>query len=338
MRYSNRLFLYAPLFVLLALAIIAALRWQAVAGGLETWLRQHNGREIAPGVTLHFASESVSGFPFNVDAVLHDVTFEVKATRTSAAWHADAFAIHELTFGRAQLIYEAAGSQNISWNDAQGGAHHLSFVPGSLQASAILSRGRLVRFDLDLNGIGSREITGARLQLHFRKAPDRDAIDIVASADQIHLDPSVQAGFGANIRHAAIVGCFVPAKPFGALFDGQLPWDRAMDAWRRDGGAFQIANFDMNGDSVQLHASGKLGLEDDHRPRGMLAVDLNGSVAAPTAGTAGDRLARAIARLTKVTKGTANSLSISIVSGDVNVRLTKAQQIAADAGKVGPVY
>jgi len=338
MRYSNRLFLYAPLCVLLALAIAAALRWQAVADGLETWLRQHNGHEIAPGVTLHFGSESVSGFPFNVDAVLRNVTFQVKATRTSGAWHADAFAIHELTFGRAQQIYEAAGTQNISWTDAEGGAHRLSFVPGSLQASAILSRGRLVRFDLDLNGIGSREIAGARVQLHFRKAPDRDAIDFVANADRLRLDPAVQAGFGADIRHAAINGRLVPAEPFGALFDGRALWDHAADEWRKSHGTFELDSLEMDWDNFQLHASGGLGFDNDHRPHGVLTVDLDGAVTAPAVGIADDRLARAVVALTKDTREVPHRLTINIVSGNVNVWVTNAPQIIIGAGKLGPLY
>jgi hypothetical protein len=338
MRYSHRLFLYAPLFVLLALAVGATLRWQAVASGMETWLRQQNGHEIAPGVTLHFASETVSGFPFNVDAVLRNVTFEVKGARTSGAWHTDGFAIHELTFGRAQQIYEAAGSQTVSWTDAERGSHRLVFVPGSLMASAILSGNRLVRFDLDINGIGSHEISGARMQLHFRKAPDRDAIDIVASADQLHLDTALQAGFGADLRHATLDGSLVPAAPFGALFDGRALWDDAIDEWRKNRGAFQLTRLEMNWGGLQFRASGRLGLDDDHRPQGTLALDIEGAVTPPRSEITDDRLARAVAGLTKVTKEAPGGLSINIASGGVNLQVTKAPQIMVDAGKLGPFY
>lgn len=338
MRYSSRVFLYAPLFFLLALAVAAALRWQAVAGGLENWLRQHNGHEIAPGVTLYFASESVGGFPFNVDEVLTNVTFQVKSARTSGSWHTDAFAIHELTFGRDQQIYEAAGGQTVSWTDAKGGAHHLAFVPGSLRASTILSRGQLARFDLDINGIGSRQISGARLQLHFRKAPDRDATEFAMTAEQLRLAPALQAGFGADLWRAEIEGSLVPSAPFAALFAGHEAWDRALDAWRRSEGAFHLDSLAVAWDGVHIHASGRLGLDDEHRLQGTLELNLEGAVKAPAPGTPNARFARALVSLTNISKDAPRSFSADIVSGTVNLRVNKARQFLAGVGSVGPLY
>jgi hypothetical protein len=338
MRYSSRLFLYAPLFALLALAVAAGLQWRAVADGLETWLRRSNGHEIAPGVTLHFASESVSGFPFNVDAVLGNVTFEIRSAHTSGSWHMDGFAIHELTYGRALQIYEAAGTQTIFWTDAEGGLHRFTFVPGSLRASAILARGRLVRFDLDLNSIRAREVSGTRVQLHFRKAPNRDAIDIVASADRLHLAPALDAGFGVELRRASVAASLVPAQPFAALFAGRDSWDQALEAWRRSDGAFRLDDLEMAWISDQLHARGRLGLDGDHRPQGSFALDVDGAVKAPAAGTPDDRLARAIVQLTKVTTNAPRTFSVNIFSGAVNLRVTNAPQIAMDAGLLGPLY
>lgn len=338
MRYSSRLFLYAPLFMLLALAIAAALRWQSVAGGLETWLRQHNGHEIAPGVTLQFAAESMSGFPFNVDTVLRDVTFQVKSSRTSGAWHTDGFALHELTFGRTQQIYESAGTQTISWTDAEGGAHRFVFVPGSLMASAVLSRGRLVRFDLDINGIGSREIAGARLQLHFRKAPDRDAIDVSASGDQIRLAPTLQVGFGSTLRHVALDASLTPATSFAQLCEGNEVWDHGLESWRAAGGVFHLGKLQMDWDGIQIRASGNLGLDRNHQPQGTLAIAVDGAVTTSPRENTGERLARAVGQLTKITNDTPHQLSLGIVSGAVNLRLTKIPSSTTFAGSLWPLY
>lgn len=333
MSYSNRLFLYAPLVVLLGLAIAAALRWEIVSGGLETWFRLHNGHEIAPGVTLHFATESVTGFPFNVDAVLTNVTFEVRSARTSASWHTDGFAMHELTFGRTQQVYEAAGTQTVSWIDADGGNHRLVFVPGSLMASAILSGRRLVRFDLDLNGIGSREISGARLQLHFRKARDRDAIEVAASAEQIQLAPVLQMGFGTVLQNARLTATLTPAAPLGRLFEGGDIWDRALEAWRCKNGAIRFDTLETNWNGVQTHAAGSLGLDDSHILAGGLALDAKGMMRTPEG-----RLAQAIVQLTKDRPGTARRYSLSVASGIVSLRVTKSPQMSAAAGSIGPLY
>src|SRR5437667_10916808 len=54
MRYSNRLFLYAPFAVLLIIAAAAMLRWREVADELQTKLLAANrGEEIAQGVSHH---------------------------------------------------------------------------------------------------------------------------------------------------------------------------------------------------------------------------------------------------------------------------------------------
>jgi hypothetical protein len=338
MRYSNRLFLYGPLFVLLALAVAAGLRWRLVAGELESWLRQHNGHEIAPGVTVHFASESVAGFPFNVDAVLGDVSFHVKSARASGSWHTDGFAIHELTYGRAQQIYEAAGTQTIAWTDAEGGAHRFVFVPGSLRASAILSHGALLRFDLDINGIGSREVSGARVQLHFRKAHGRDAIDLVASADELRLAPALQAGFGADLRRVDVEGYFTSSASFVALFEGRETWDSALDAWRLSGGTFHLGNLEIAWDGLQASAKGRLALDVGHRLQGTLDLSIENAAKAPAGRTTDARLARALTELTKVTNAMPYNLSANILAGAVNLRVTNPLQIMESAGTVGPLY
>ena len=119
MRYSNRLFLYAPFVVLLVLASAVMLRWREVAHEWETKLLAANGgREIAPGVTLHFASEEIEGFPFNLDAVLVHMVLAVQSTRGPLSLKSERFAIHALTYGQEQQIFEAAGTQTVSWTDA----------------------------------------------------------------------------------------------------------------------------------------------------------------------------------------------------------------------------
>jgi hypothetical protein len=195
-----------------------------------------------------------------------------------------------------------------------------------------------VRFDLDINGIGSREVSGARIQLHFRKAPVRDAIEIVASADRLHLAPVLQADFGADIRSANIEASLGPATPFAALFDGRAAWDRALDAWRQSSGALRLTRLEINWAGAQMNATGDVGLDGAHRPQGSLALHVDGRVEAPVAGATGGRLARAIAGVTKTANEGPRILSVDIVSGAVNIRVTKDKQIISGAGSLGPLY
>ncbi|HEX4160572.1 MAG TPA: DUF2125 domain-containing protein, partial [Rhizomicrobium sp.] len=218
------------------------------------------------------------------------------------------------------------------------GTHHFAFVPGSLMASAILSGGRLMRFDLDVNGIGSRDISGARLQLHFRKAPTRDAIEIAASADDLRLAPALQTGFGAHLRHAKIAATLTPATPFIPLFEGREVWDGALEAWRRGGGAVHLDDIEIKWNGVQIHATGGLGLDDHHSPQGTLALDIEGAIKAPAAGTTDGQLVRAVVQLIKVANEAPRAFTVSIALGRVNLRVTKAPHTMAGAGSLGPLY
>ncbi|MGH6890451.1 MAG: DUF2125 domain-containing protein [Rhizomicrobium sp.] len=338
MRYSSRLFLYAPLVVLAGLALAAALLWHSVAGGLETALLRSNGHEIAPGVTLRFAHESIGGFPFNVDAVLDDATFEVRGAFGPARWHTEHFALHELTFGPAQQIYEAAGAQTLDWRDSSRRKHHFVFFPGSLQASAVSSHGRLVRFDLDINGIGSREVTGARLQLHFRKSPGHDAIDVVLSAEDLHLAPALEAGFGPGLSQLFVQGVSVRAAPLADLFAGRQSWISALEKWRRNKGTFRVDRVDLRWGAVRAQGKGSVALDDAHRAAGALELVITGVPDLKGAAPGDAHLAHALSQLTKVMPRRPLHVSASIASGAVNLAITRMPQTDVSAGTVGALY
>jgi hypothetical protein len=338
MRYSSRLFLYAPLAIVAALAVAAALLWRSDAGGLQAALERSNGREIAPGVTLHFAHERVGGFPFNVDAVLDDVTFQIRSNFGPIRWHTEHFALHELTLGRAQQIYEAAGTQTLDWTDSARIGHHFVFVPGSLQASAISPGGRLARFDLDINGMGSRDVSGARVQLHFRKSPGHDVIDFVLSADDLHLAPALGAGFGPGLSRLFVQGAFVPAAPLGHLFAGRESWMRGAEEWRENKGAFRLDRLDIAWGAVHAQGTGALALDGAHRPAGDFQLVITGTPDLKSAAAGDARTARALLQLTKVARQRPLHVSVSIASGAVNLAITRMPQTRVSAGLIGALY
>ena len=165
MRYSNRLFLYAPFAVLLIIAAAAMLRWREVADQWQTKLLAANrGEEIAPGVTLHFTSEEIGGFPFNLDIVLDKFVLAVRSTRGPISLESERFAIHALTYGRTQQVMESAGLQILIWTDAEGGAFHrvdqeaagtvaLALVQRRIRvAKQAIRAGRVVRVHADADG------------------------------------------------------------------------------------------------------------------------------------------------------------------------------------------
>lgn len=340
MRYSNRFFLYAPFVVLAGLAIVATLRWWSVADDLENRLGQANkGREIAPGVTLHFRAARIGGFPFNLDAVLDNLTVSIEATRGPFVWRAEHFALHALTYGPTQEIFEAAGMQKLSWTGAQGGARRFAFVPGSLRASAIAADGTLVRFDLDLNGIGASELWGKRLQLHLRRDSTRNAIQVLLSADELHLARPLQRGFGALIGHLLIAGRAVSEARLLPLLSGSADWRSAAEAWRLGGGSFVLDRFDLAAGIIGARGRGKLALDAHHRPEGTLEL----TVADPEALSPRDGTGAAFASaLLRLSKGGAPRVPLHVLArlggGRANVSATTSPAFTCAAGSLEALY
>jgi hypothetical protein len=246
------------------------IRWEQVAHRSETRLQAANsGHEIAPGVTLHFASKQIGGFPFNLDVVLNRVVIAVQSTRGPISLASERFAIHALTYGRAQQVMEAAGPQTITWTDAEGVAHRFAFVPGSMRASAIEKDGRLARFDLDLNEFGSRALTGAHVQLHIRAAPERDALDFEIRADNLRgKSPN------AVIPHIAIAGRMMPAAPLSPLLSVRDEWRNALDRWRGANGVLRLDAIEIAWGGSRLAGGGLLSLDESHRIAGDITMQL----------------------------------------------------------------
>jgi|SRR5215469_6331216 len=334
MRYSSRLFLYAPFVVLLVIATMAMLRWRHLATEWEAKLLAANrGEEIAPGVTVHFASENISGFPFNLDVVFDRFVLSVQSTHGPISLESEHFAIHALTYGRAQQIFEAAGTQVLRWTDAEGETHRFVFVPGTMQASAIERDGRLARFDFDLNTFASPVLTGARAQLHIRAGPDRDRLDFVILADGLRAKSA-----GDTLPHLELVGQMTPAAPLSALLSGRDEWRRALADWRVAGGMFRLDRVDIAGHDSRLTAKGALQLDDAHRLSGTLRMHVLGARQwKPT------RLVQS--RFTSALQELANSVSTQFssplpLSLDIHngAAIVSAPEKSRNAGSVDPVF
>ena len=234
MNYSSRFWLYAPLAVFLALAGAAMVHWWMLAGALEKKLDAINGHPAIPGVIVAFTGRTVSGFPFNLDVVFTGFRISGMGAHGPLAWQSRDFALHALTYGRAQQIYEAAGPQALAWTDAFGKAHHVTFLPGALRASAITDAKGLARFDLDLVAAAGKDSDGAdfraaHAQFHMRRVPGRDDLDTMISVEDA-------AGGGTTIRSLIDYAGFTHAGTLAPLLAGRASWPDAVMAWRLAGG------------------------------------------------------------------------------------------------------
>ena len=228
MKYSSRFFLWTPLGVFLALLAAAGIHWWVLASRLGAWLDAHNGGTVMPGVTMAFDSRSITGFPFSLDTEFHGVSFTVATPDGPTRWRSEHFAMHGLTYGRDETIFEAAGHQRLTWIDQGGSSHALDFAVGALHASAIVHRQGLDRFDLDLIGFGSKAFTAQRLQLHARQ--DAKAAQLFIAADGLSNCPR------GRFRYAATVSA---EQAFARLQRAEQSWPEAIAAWRAAGGTAQ---------------------------------------------------------------------------------------------------
>ncbi|HUO98542.1 MAG TPA: DUF2125 domain-containing protein [Rhizomicrobium sp.] len=225
MKYSSRFFLYAPLGVFLALLAIAGVHWWILASRLGDWLDAHNGREVMPGVTMQFAARQITGFPFSLDTEFSDFAINVATPSGPTRWRSGKFAMHALTYGRDETIFEAAGHQRLEWTDQGRTRHILAFAVGALHASAIVHHEGLDRFDLDLVGLGSKAFTAQRLQLHARQN---------AKTTQIFVTADGLTGCArSSLRYEASLTI---DEAFERLQIGGESWSDAVAAWRAAGG------------------------------------------------------------------------------------------------------
>jgi hypothetical protein len=252
MKYSSRFFLYAPLGLFLVIACAVGIHWWLAASALSARLEAVNGREIVPGVTMRFASRSITGFPFSLDTVFRGLAFRLDTPHGPTEWRPEEFAMHALTYGRDETIFEAAGKQELSWTKDDGSKRDLAFAVGSLHASAISDKNGVARFDLDIVGFDSPALVARRLQLHVRYGAD-DKVELAVVADGLRTIsarcPTIDGG-SATVR---LMGAVSAGQSYSAFRAGRQAWGAALTAWRANGGNFTIMSFDASG-AAQLRA------------------------------------------------------------------------------------
>src|SRR3954468_10058135 len=161
MSYSNRIFFYGPIGMLLLVVVLYSVFWRVQADTLAARLDRANGGEVIPGVVFAFAEKSIGGYPFRLDVVLSGVTFSHRTPQGETAWRSEKLALHALAYGRNRFIFEATGLQSFARPPLQPGSvpRVTQMTPAIARASAILTEGKLTRFDLDLWGVQAKEAT-----------------------------------------------------------------------------------------------------------------------------------------------------------------------------------
>lgn len=269
MSLTNRFFIYAPFALFVALVALVSLRWWLEADAFAKRLDGINGRTIAPGITLHFAGKRVGGFPFRLDATLNGLKIRVDTPHGPSQWQSENFALHRLTYGARRTLFEAAGHQRLSWTSEDGTRHELPFETGSMRASVIEDEQGPARFDLDINGIGAPSFTALHAQLHVRRDPQIDAIDIAFSAEEIHLLTAIRTALGDRIKMVRLGATVVPGKAFETLRTGRVPWPESLRGFAQARGGLHADEFDIALDELSADGHGTFALDSALRPNGL---------------------------------------------------------------------
>jgi hypothetical protein len=234
-KYSSRFWLYAPTGLFLLLAIAVMVHWWIAAGAFEKKLTALKGHEATPGVTVDWTSVEVGGFPFRMDADFTNLRIQGAGAHGPFAWTSEKFAMHALTYGRKQIVYEAAGKQDVRWTWSNGKEHHASFLPAAMRGSSIQDSKGLNRFDLDIANLGGNSFAIARLQFHMRRDPDGRDLDLMLRTDGLKLG-GLTAG---NLELYATLSQLNALMP---LLRGEASWPETARNWRAQGGRAKPSN------------------------------------------------------------------------------------------------
>ncbi len=253
-KYSSRFWLYAPTGIFLLLALGAMAHWWIVDRAFEKKLAALKGHEAVPGITLDWDKVEVGGFPFRIDADFANFRVSGSAAHGPFAWKTEKFALHALTYGRQQVIYEAAGRQDLRLSLAEGKSPAvMSFAVGSLRASSINNKGGLARFDLDMADAGQPQWTISRFQFHMRRDPDGKNLDLMFQLDgfQLRMHPlglaiAMKPG---NVSFYATLDHLDAVKD---LLDGKISWPEAARKWRAEGGSVKLSQVKTGGGNILM--------------------------------------------------------------------------------------
>ena len=234
-KYSSRFWLYAPISLFLLLAAAVMIYWWIAAQAFEKKLASLKGHQAVPGITVDWDQVEVGGFPFRMDAAFTNFRVSGAGAHGPFAWTSEKFALHALTYGRKQIVYEAAGRQDVRWTWSNGKAQHATFLPATMRGSSILDRRGLNRFDLDIVGLGDSSFTIGRLQFHMRRDPDGSDLDLMFKTDGLQLA-------GLKVGDLQLYVTLSRLDALMPLLRGELSWPDAAQHWREQGGKAKLTN------------------------------------------------------------------------------------------------
>jgi hypothetical protein len=282
MSYSNRIFIYGPVGLLLLVVVLYSVYWRVQADTLSARLDRANGGEIIPGLVFAFAEKSVGGFPFRLDVVLSGVSFAHRSAEGETGWRTDKLALHTLSYGRDRYIFEVTGLQSFVRPPGEPGKppRAIFLTPAIARASAILRGGRLARFDLDLQALQAKDatedadpqrtISADRAQLHLLSRAD-NTVDVAMRIDNVRIGGGYASPpSGIFLPLIDLRGKLTHGEILNGLQAGEASIPDAVQAWRTQMGNLAVSDLALKWPDALADLKGDLSLDDNDELIGML--------------------------------------------------------------------
>ena len=263
----SRIGLFLPFILLGLLVVLWSAAWFWIRGRatdeMDAWL----AREAAAGRNWTCADRSVTGYPFRLELRCGSLAFSRADSRFTLGPLTALVQVYQPRHGLLQVsgpfhVEQGALSADATWKDLAASFHGAS--DGFTRASLVVDGAKGT-----IRGTGPEPIDFAsdRLEAHARPTPARFATDgavdlslrltkatvpvidpLIGNADPLDLSLDATIDRAANLRTGEVA--------------------RELEEWRKAGGRLDIALLSLAKGDRRLQASGKIALDDDHRPTG----------------------------------------------------------------------
>ena len=333
-RRRPRAVVAVPLASLLILVLGWSVLWNVARGQADAVLDRFIAGEAAHGRTWSCPERAITGFPLRIALDCPEVAFAGVVDGSPAQGHLAGLRAETYLYEPSSVSIALAGPMTLT---SRGGRDDFSLDWSVFHTTLRGLFGGLNRAEVAIEGatLTRPNIDPVRfdhVELHAGPASGRPQEDAAAAVDLTVTGASAPQ-IDAVVGDAAPLGGAVSAVITRAY--GDLPdlGTGTVERWRRAGGQLDISDLKLAKGPLSAAASGRLGLDAQHRLAGRLAASLAGF--APLAKRFGIPLGAVEVGglLTKLLGGRSGSSAAQSAPGTVDLPITFADGFLS----IGPV-
>jgi hypothetical protein len=251
-----------------------ALAWYLLATRFEAEALAWIERQRAGGLDIDYTTVTTDGFPGDVRVQFQSPVIAGRVDGQTWSWRGERAVVATGLLAPRRVSIDVAGEQAIEggapdrWRQFQGHARAFGAtvrVGGSPQVNLRVEA-------LGLGAASGEAFSVDAVAVEYRPLTVEgggDAVQVRAAVDRLVLPPDLALPLGSEIRRLAL-----ESRIAGRLQGSTVA--TALAAWRRAGGQVDILRLNAEYGPLSLHANGRLGLDADDQPEGVLSASLVG--------------------------------------------------------------